>query len=273
MIMCNDWIVGVCSWSLGNDLGKIAEVKSRTGVNHLHLGLSPALKDDGDEFLARVEQGGYEITATMIDYPQEDYSTLEAIKVSGGIVPDNCWEANKQRTLEAIELTSRLGVAFLTTHIGFIDHTNGQQYKKLSERVKLLADAAGEGGVMLLMETGQETAADLRQFLEELGHPALGVNFDPANMILYDKGEPVGAVRRLGRWIKHVHVKDAMRTQTDGTWGTEVVWGTGQVGGGKFLRALKAVGFAGAVAVERESGADRIGDIVKAVEALKQFRG
>jgi L-ribulose-5-phosphate 3-epimerase len=273
MMKCDGWTVGVCSWSLGNDLARIAELKKRTGLNHLHLGISPALGDDGDKFLAKVEEGGYEITATMIDYPQEDYSTLEAIRKSGGIVPDDCWEANKQRTLDAIDLTSRLGVAHLTTHIGFVDHTNKAQYRKLADRVRELTDAAGQAGVVLLMETGQETAGDLRRFIEELGHPALGVNFDPANMILYDKGDPLEAVRTLAPWIRHVHIKDAVRTQTPGTWGAEVLWGTGQVGAEAFLRALNAVGFTGAMAVEREAGDDRMGDIIKAIETVKKFEG
>jgi L-ribulose-5-phosphate 3-epimerase len=273
MIKCNDWAVGVCTWSLRNDLAKIAKLKKRTGLAHLHLAISPALGANGDEFLAGVEEGGYEITATMIDYRQEDYSTLEAIRRTGGIVPDDCWQANKCRTLDAIELTSRLQVAYLTTHVGFIDHTNADEYDKLADRAKLLADAAAEKQVMLLMETGQETAADLRRFLEELEHPALGVNFDPANMILYGKGDPLEAVQTLAPWIRHVHIKDALRTQVPGTWGTEVAWGTGQVGAESFLSGLKQAGFEGALAIEREAGDDRMGDVVKATETLKRFNG
>jgi len=273
MIKCNDWPVGVCTWSLGNDMGKIADLKNKTGLNHLNLGISPAFEDNGEDYLAKVNDGGYEITATMIDYPQEDYSTLEAIRRTGGIVPNDCWEANKQRALEAIRLTSSLGVPYLAMHIGFIDHTNKAQYKTLVERVELLANAADDKQVCLLMETGQETAEDLRRFLEELAHPALGVNCDPANMILYDKGEPLEAVKTLAPWIRHIHIKDALRTQTPGTWGTEVVWGTGQVGGESFLNALSQAGFEGALAIEREAGDDRMGDIVKAIETLKQFNG
>lgn len=83
---------------------------------------------------------------------------------------------------------------------------------------------------------------ELRRFLEELNHPALAVNFDPANMILYDKGNPIEALQTLSPWIKHVHIKDAIRTQTPGTWGPEVPWGSGQVGGEKFLKTLKKIG-------------------------------
>ncbi|MHC4344926.1 MAG: sugar phosphate isomerase/epimerase family protein, partial [Planctomycetota bacterium] len=101
--------------------------------------------------------------------------------------------------------------------------------------------------------------------------PFVGVNFDPANMILYNKDEPGEAVRVLAPWIKHIHVKDAIRTEQPGTWGTEVVWGGGQVGGDIFLKALRKIGYKGTLAIERESGDDRFGDIGLAVERLSRF--
>jgi L-ribulose-5-phosphate 3-epimerase len=139
-----------------------------------------------------------------------------------------------------------------------------------------LADEAARRRIVLLMETGQETAVSLRELLEELDHAALGVNFDPANMILYDKGNPVEAVRTLGKWIKHVHVKDARRTRQPGTWGTEVPWGDGEVGGAALLRALAEAGFTGTLAIEREAGDNRLGDIqlaaARLVEAGRHFQ-
>jgi L-ribulose-5-phosphate 3-epimerase len=92
-------------------------------------------------------------------------------------------------------------------------------------------------------------------------------------MILYDKGSPIEAVQTLAPWIKHIHIKDALRTQTPGTWGLEVPWGTGQVGDTEFLKALKQINYEGALAIEREAGDDRLGDIKIAVEALIDFAG
>ncbi|MHC4913281.1 MAG: sugar phosphate isomerase/epimerase family protein [Planctomycetota bacterium] len=166
-----------------------------------------------------------------------------------------------------------LDVKYLSLHFGFLDLTEPNSTTKFTDRCKTLADKAAEKNIQLLMETGQETAAELRQFLEELNHPALAVNFDPANMILYDKGDPIEAVKTLAAWIKHIHIKDALRTETPGTWGLEVPWGTGQVGGAEFLKALQHMNFAGALAIEREAGDDRLGDIKTAVEALIGFAG
>jgi L-ribulose-5-phosphate 3-epimerase len=112
---------------------------------------------------------------------------------------------------------------------------------------------------------------ELKHFLEKLDHPATAVNFDPANMILYDKGDPIEAVRVLAPWVKHIHIKDAIRTKQPGTWGAEVPWGDGEVGPDAFLDVLKEVGFAGVLAIEREAGDDRFGDIKLAAERLMRL--
>jgi sugar phosphate isomerase/epimerase len=268
LIRCLDWPIGVCSWSLANDFYKILA----TGAGCVHLAIAPALGEKREDYLAHVAESNLAISATMINFSQEDYSTLESIKTTGGIVPDGYWWENREKTLKAIEMTDELAVQYLSMHFGFIDLADSAKATKLIERTKMLADKAGEHNVTLLMETGQESAQELREFLEKLNHPALGVNFDPANMILYDKGNPIEAVGILAPWIKHIHIKDALRTKTPGTWGTEVVWGTGEVGETEFLKALKSVKYNGALAIEREAGDDRLGDIKSAVDKLKSFK-
>lgn len=271
MIKCNDWPVAVCTWSLKNDFDRITALAEQTGLKHLHLALSPALAETAKKYLATIHKQLWKITATMIDFPQEDYSTLESIRITGGIVPDQHWDTNKKRVFDAIDLTAQLAVRSLSLHLGFLDLEDTSQAKKLCSRVKVLADKALKKNVQLLMETGQETPDELRQFLEQLSHPACAVNFDPANMILYDKGDPTQALHTLAPWIKHVHIKDALRTSTPGIWGEEVPWPTGQVNADEFLNALKQINFTGPLAIERESGDNRFADIKSAIDALKKF--
>ena len=265
---CKGWPIGVCSWSLQTDIAGVADAMAKMGVGHVHLAVRPALEAGGNDYLNQVKSQNWNISATMIDFPQEDYSTLERIKVTGGIVPEEFWQRNKKLFMDAVEATAELGVKYLSMHAGFIDESDAKYARKFHERIEYLADAADRRNIMLLLETGQETAEELRGFLEKLNHPAVGVNFDPANMILYDKGEPVEAVKILAPWIKHVHIKDAIRTNRPGTWGREVPWGRGQVNTGEFLDALEEIGFDGNLAVEREAGDNRFGDIRLAVERL-----
>jgi len=264
---CRNWPVGVCSWSLQTDIAGVADAMKNIGLEHVHLGVRAAVENP--DVLAAIRKQSWTITATMIDFPQEDYSSLDAIKVTGGIVPDDCWDRNRKLFLGAAEVTAKLGVKYISTHAGFIDESDPAYARKVHDRIKSLADAAAKKKLTLLLETGQETAEELRAFLEEIDHPAIAVNFDPANMILYDKGDPIEALHTLGPWIRHLHVKDATRTKQPGTWGAEVPWGKGEVGAKAFINALKEIGFKGAMAIEREAGNDRPADIKLAIEKLK----
>ena len=248
---------------------------SASRITHLHLSLDPALalepgtSDTDPEYLKTVEKHQWQPTAAMIGFAQEDYSTLKTIKQTGGIVPDRHWETNQQKVLKAIDLTASLKLEFLTFHFGFIDKTK----TKLRGRVQFLADAAEKKNVMILMETGQENAETLRDFLEEFSHPALGVNFDPANMILYGKGDPILALETLSPWVKHVHIKDARRSSAAGEWGKEVPWGEGDFDNEEFLKTLTHIGYQGAMAIEREAGSKRLDDIRHTARTLSRFYG
>jgi len=265
---CNGWPVAVCSWSLRTDVDGVAAAMRQAGIEHVNLALKPAFREGGDEYLTAVGRQNWTITATTIGFFQEDYSSPQSIRATGGIVPDEYWTQNRRMVVRAAEITAQLGVGYLTMHAGFLESEDPAQAEKVCGRLRCLADAAGEQGIVLLLETGQETTESLQGLLDELNHPALGVNFDPANLILYDKGDPIRAVRDLGPWIKHVHVKDALRTRRPGTWGTEVPWGDGEVGIGALLVALKEIEFAGALAIEREAGDNRLGDIRLAAARL-----
>jgi sugar phosphate isomerase/epimerase len=254
------------------DVAGVAEAMRRLGIEHVHLAVRPALEENGNEYLKAVRQQKWTISSTMIDFPQEDYSTLESIRKTGGIAPDEYWEQNRKLFTGVVEVTGQLGVKYVSMHAGFIDTTEAEYARKFHDRIRRLADAAAAKQIMLLMETGQESAEELREFLQELNHAAVGVNFDPANMILYNKDEPGEAVRILARWIKHIHIKDAIRTKQAGMWGTEAPWGQGQVGGDSFLQALEEIGYEGTLAIEREAGDDRFGDIGLAAQELSRFK-
>jgi L-ribulose-5-phosphate 3-epimerase UlaE len=271
MINCFDWPVGVCTWSLKNNPSELNLIKEKTGISCLHLALKPFMENSDPEFCKMVLSDGWKITSTMVGFPQENYSTLETIKKTGGIIPEENWEENKQRVLKAISLTKKLEVEFLSFHFGFLDFSNRAYMAGFKDKVKLLADNAGENGITILMETGQETATELRRFMTELNHKALGVNFDPANMILYGKGNPLDAVEILMPWVRHVHIKDAVGSPVPGQWGKEVVWSTGQVDAGRFLGKLKQFGYNGALAIERESGKDRLIDIETTIDKLESY--
>ena len=273
--------IGVCSWSYQRPLREVADEMAKIGVKGIDLALTPFVAPDGrhgveegEEALAfakaQFASGAWRLFATMISFPQEDYSTLETIRKTGGVVPDDCWPRNREIAAAAAELSGTLGAPYMLFHAGFLDESNPAAYAAYVERVSFVRDACAKAGVQLILESGQETAEDLARFLRDV--PGLYVNFDPANMILYGKGRPMEALETLVPWIRKIHVKDADATAVPGTWGTERPWGEGQVGGAAFIDALNGLGFTGNLTIEREGGDDRVGDIAHAAARLREGR-
>ena len=221
-------------------------------------------RSDIEELLA---SGKWQISSTLFNSRYDDYSTLESIRATGGLVPDEHWEENRVLVEKVIRLSAQWKSPYVMLHAGFINHADKVGFAKLTDRLKYVRDICADAGTELTLETGQETADDLAAMLVDL--PGVYVNFDPANMILYGKGDPVRAVKILAPWIRHVHIKDATYSKVSGQWGDEVEWTKGEVNADAFIAALDEIGFAGELAVEREAGENRAGDIAAAIEDLK----
>ena len=269
--------LGVCSWSYQLPMDAVAAEMKKLGLVNINLALQPFL--EGDErhgkaedaaackrAEARIESGEWKVSSTMISFNHEDYTTLETIRKTGGIVPDEHWEADRALVAKAAKLTGKWKVPYMLMHAGFLDEHDKVAFDKYLYRIKTLRDICQKENVELILETGQETADDLARFMPLV--EGVGVNFDPANMILYNKGVPVDAVRKIAPWIRHMHIKDAKYTKTPGEWGTEVPWGDGEVNAKLLLETLEEVGFKGVFAIEREAGSDRVGDIALAAKRV-----
>jgi L-ribulose-5-phosphate 3-epimerase len=245
------------------------------GLSHLQLSLGPLLflDDKRKHFeLSQLRESGLTITAGMISFPGEDYSTIARIRATGGYLPDDSWTLRKQVTTQAGKLAQELGITLLTTHIGFIPQSNHADYPRLIERISEITQTLSQHGVTLAMETGQEGASELLQFLNDLPARNLAVNFDPANMILYGSGDPIAAVRTLGRHIRHVHLKDAVPSEKPMLdWGKQMPLGQGEVNFEEFLLALHDVGYKGPLVIEQESHAPNAEDVQAAIRYMRQF--
>ena len=212
--------------------------------------------------------GRWTISSTLHNSRYDDYSTLESIRKTGGLVPDEHWEENRRIIADVVKLSAEWKSPYMMLHAGYINPADKVGHAKLTDRLKFVRDLCADAGIGLTLETGQETANDLAEMLTNL--PGVYVNFDPANMVLYGKGDPVKAVKTLAPWIRHIHIKDANYTKVPGTWGEEVEWTKGQVSADAFIAALKDIGFDGCLAVEREAGNNRAGDIARAVADLQK---
>ena len=262
--------LAVCSWSLQPETPEalIAQLRE-IGLSRVQLALDP-LRDNPDIWNKTPElfaAAGIEIVSGMFGTIGEDYTTLETIKETGGVLPDQHWESNWEGIQKISEIANELNLKLVTFHAGFLPHEESDpNFTKLMNRIELIAELFSDKNIDLGFETGQETADTLKIFLEKLNKPSVGVNFDPANMILYAKGDPIKALNTLSPFLKQCHIKDATTTKEPGTWGEEVVVGTGEVDWSAFFTALKTLGFDGDCCIEREAGDQRIIDIRSASE-------
>lgn len=266
--------LGVCSWSLQPqtpaDLFRDLEA---IGLNSIIIALDPIRENPlWKNYATESAHAGVQNISAMFGTIGEDYTTLDSIRRTGGVVPDEHWDANWRNIQTNALLARSLGIKLVMFHAGFLPHDETDPaFSKLVERLARIADFYGENDLEIAFETGQEDATTLSAFLTELNRKNVFINFDPANLILYDKGDPIAALKTLAPWLRQTHIKDATKTKLPGTWGEEVVVGTGQVDWKAFYQTLDEVGFEGWCFIEREAGSQRVADIRTARDYVKNL--
>lgn len=267
--------IGVCSWSL--QVKSIPELKGfmdRLGIDVVQIACGDphhASWDEGDGMPAAATAAGFRMSGAMLGFPGEDYTTPQTIEKTGGFGDPATRPERLDRFRWGLRRTKELGLTDIMLHAGFIPAVGDSGRKSFLDTLAQVADLARRDGVMVAFETGQESAALLRRTLDDLQCPNLKVNFDPANMLLYDKDDPITVVELLAPDIRSVHVKDANRPAVKGTWGEEVPLGTGQTDTKRFVQTLKRAGYRGPLCIEREVGTqdERFRDIEHGVRFLR----
>ncbi|GMU36395.1 MAG: sugar phosphate isomerase/epimerase [Phycisphaerae bacterium] len=267
--------VGVCSWSLRPESpSDLVELVRATGASCVQLALGPLCEGrwEAGETSRRLADAGIAIRSGMMATRGEDYSTLETIRRTGGVRPDGHWPANLAAAAAHARVAAALGVGLVTFHAGFLPHEPRDPLRQVMlDRVREVAAAFSREGVGVGLETGQETAATLLEVLDELGAANVGVNFDPANMILYGMGDPTAALQQLSARVVQIHIKDARAARRAGAWGEETRFGEGEVDWREFFRVVRERNVAGDWMIEREGGDDRVSDIREALSGVALF--
>ena len=267
--------LAVCSWSLQptgvDDL--IAKVRA-TGLGAVQLHLNPLAERAAgwEDAPARLRDGGIDVVSGMVTCQGEDYASIASIERTGGVVPDATWPRTREVFAASVAVARQVGVTLVTFHAGFLPHDPADPRRaRAVARLAETADLFAAAGCATALETGQESADALLSVLAEVDRVGLGVNFDPANMILYGSGEPVAALRKLMPLVQQVHVKDAVASAAPGhEWGREVPVGRGEVDWDGLFGVLRDHGYGGDACVEREAGDARVADVREAVEFLRR---
>jgi sugar phosphate isomerase/epimerase len=227
-----------------------------------------------DELAERVRRGaqdlGVEITTLWAGYPGPATWDFIAGPATIGFVPPQYREMRVQALLGAAGFAKAIGAPSITTHAGFIpENPRDPLYDGTIDALRRIAERCRELGLLFCFETGQETPITLLRAVTDIGTGNLGVNLDPANLLMYGKANPVDALDILGRHVRGVHAKDGEYPSDPRRLGVEKPLGEGRVGFDRLIPKLRSFGYAGALTIEREiSGDQQVRDIRRAIEIL-----
>ncbi|MGE5644845.1 MAG: sugar phosphate isomerase/epimerase family protein [Acidobacteriota bacterium] len=222
---------------------------------------------------AAIERYGIEITALIATGPAPEVYDFYRGPETIGVVPRQYRAARIAVIKKASDFAKMCGIPAVQTHCGFIpENPNDPLYKEAVAAIREVAQYCKQNGQNFRCETGQETPITLVRAIRDAGVDSLGVNLDPANLIMYGKANPVDAVEVLGPYIQGVHAKDGLYPTDPKALGAEVPIGKGKVNFPVFVRRLKEAGYRGALTIEREiEGAEQTRDILESKAFLEKL--
>ncbi|MCK4601181.1 MAG: sugar phosphate isomerase/epimerase [Phycisphaerae bacterium] len=233
----------------------------------------PAVWTDrtGERLIAAAEKLGVEITTFWSGYPGPAVWNFIEGPTTIGLVPPEYRQMRVEVLKKAADFAAKLKLASITTHVGFLpENPNDPMYDGAVGAIGQVAGHCADLGIGFWFETGQETPVTLLRTIERVATGNLGINLDPANLILYGKANPIDALDVFGKFVRGVHAKDGLYPTDGDNLGKEVPLGEGKVNFPALAAKLKSLGFAGALTIEREiAGEQQIVDIKKAIELLR----
>ncbi|MBP3919258.1 MAG: sugar phosphate isomerase/epimerase [Clostridia bacterium] len=232
------------------------EAAASLGIDGVQFYVSDDLPDDVvADYLSRIKDKGMVFSALCGDIGGYDDPDANREKVD--------------RFKRILDLSKKLECSIVTTHIGHIPEAgeDDAKYKTMFDACKSIADYAASIDATFAIETGPEKARFLRKFLDEIDSKGIGVNLDPANLVMCSEDDPAAAAGIFGKYIVHTHAKDGICTGRHSY--LEVPLGQGGVHYDTYLPALHYAGFDGFLTIERECGDTPEKDIGLAVDFLK----
>ncbi|WP_042474494.1 sugar phosphate isomerase/epimerase family protein [Bacillus ndiopicus] len=244
-------------------------------------------KKGRDELKAYIDSLGLEISALCGDLGGHGFQDAK----------ENASKIVKSKAI--LDLAKDLGTNIVTTHIGIVpDNEKDPIYQTMLKACEELGQYATSIGGYFAIETGPEKAATLKAFLDKLSTKGVSVNFDPANMVMVTKDDPVEGVKLLRDYIVHTHVKDGIQLQPtnpkdvygyldyggetshekiaemveNGEYFREVPLGQGAVNFDLYFQALQDIGYSGYLTIEREVKTNPTQDIEEAVKFIQTYK-
>ena len=256
----------------GDPDAAIKKVKD-LGFPTCQVGMEEFTPVKGTELKDALSRYGVEATALGVVGPGRKVWDFYEGPATIGIVPRATRRTRIDHIKRASDFAKGLGIPAIHTHIGFIpEDPNEALYAETVEASREVANHCNANGQILLYETGQESPVTLLRAITDVGVPNQFVNLDTANLILYGKGNAVDALDVIGKLVRGIHAKDGLFPTNPKQLGREVPIGQGKANFPVLIPKLRALGYKGAMTIEREvSGAQQIEDIKKEKAYLEKL--
>jgi L-ribulose-5-phosphate 3-epimerase len=256
--------------------GKCFDQVGRFGLSVCQLsGFDPtmATREVARTVVKEARAAGVRICAVWAGWPGPKVWDFREGPITLGLVPER-YRAERIAALQRwADFATWIEAPAIITHCGFIpENLTDPTYPAVVAAIGDVAGYCAERGVGFWFETGQETPVVLLRTIRQLGLPNLGINLDPANLLMYGKGNPIDALSLLGSYVRNIHVKDGLYPTDGEHLGREVPVGQGQVDYPRFIAELAAIGFTGDYIIEREIGGDQqVRDIQQTIADLRRW--
>jgi sugar phosphate isomerase/epimerase len=203
------------------------------------------------EFAGMLRSTGIRADSVVAVFAGESYADRDTVVRTVGFRPLHLIQERLAYLRKCVDFAQAIGAGIVTFHMGFLPDSPGDgAYQQMLAAVTDIAGYAAKRHVTISLETGQETGQQLAAFLDRITVARVGVNFDPANLVIYGVDSPSQALKHVVSRVTSVHVKDALLPETPGAMGREVRPGEGRAELAECFRMLRGSGFKGALIIE-----------------------
>lgn len=172
-------------------------------------------------------------------------------------------------TRDALEMAHRVGTSLVSLQIGPVPAEDDSTLATLLGALSDLGAHSDRVGAVIAVRTVGLTAADLSRLLDKLPAGTLGLDLDPAGLIV-SGDSPLHVAEELGSHVAHVTVRDAVRDPIEGH-SLEVVLGRGTADFPVLLGTLAQYDYRNWLTIAGTGGEDpqtELGNAVKYLTSL-----
>ncbi|MDD3155557.1 MAG: sugar phosphate isomerase/epimerase [Victivallaceae bacterium] len=219
-----------------------------------------------------IKKYGIEVSSLFLSFPNQDWNNW---RNGIGLVPQHTRAFRMARACRSADWAKELGIVQIASHVGCIpENPDTETFRSFVNDMRPFVRLLDANDQILAYETGQESVAALKRTITEIGGENQGINFDPANLLIYNHDDPAVLVKELGDRVIHIHCKDAVRPAPGEELGRETRLGEGATNFPELFRSLYRLGYRGPLTIEREiqEGGELDHDIAAAIDLLNVLK-